>query len=592
MFQKARLKRLGIAGGALAVAAGFAAATALAVAPASAHTAPNNSARTTTPIKHLVVIYDENISFDHYFGTYPNAANTDGTKFVAAKGTPKVNGLTPALLNHNPNQYNPQRMSPDEAITCDQNHNYGPEQKAVDGGKMDAFVQNTSKDTCTGAFNDAGEAMDYYDGNTVTAMWNYAQNYAMSDNSWDGTYGPSTPGALDVISGQTHGVKSYDPTTGTVNPKQTATPDSYTVASPDKNGVGTVINDPDPVYDDCADSNHTSTNALGGMTGKNVGDLLNQQGVTWGWFQGGFTPTTTAKASSTGYAVCGATHTNVGGASVVDYSPHHNPFAYYKSTSNPHHLRPSSESKIGYTDQANHQYDLTDFYSAIQHGNIPAVSFLKAPEYQDGHANYSDPLDEQTFLVNTINKLEQSPEWSSTAVVISYDDSDGWYDHVAPKTTNSSTDSANDSTICTDAAAHGVKALGGYADRCGPSQRLPMLVISPYAQQNHVDHTLTTQPSVVKFVEQNWKTGAIGDSSFDKTAGSLSGFFNFSHPQNREVLLNPSTGAVSKVIPVKPGNGNGGHPGKPSFPTHPGKPAHPGKPTHPGKPGFFPWFPW
>ena len=557
MFQKARLRRLGITGGALALAAGFAVATAFAVAPADARPVRDNSAHTTTPIKHLVVIYGENVSFDHYFGTYPTAANTDGTPFKAAAGTPKVNGLTPALLTSNPNAYNPQRLTPAQAVTCDQNHSYKPEQAAVDNGAMDKFVENVSKDTCTGAYGEPGLAMDYYDGNTVTAMWNYAQNYAMSDNSWDGTFGPSTPGALDLISGQTHGVTSYDPKTGTTDPKPTAAADSYTVVDPNAKGVGTVINDPDPVYDDCADTNHTSSNALAGMSGKNVGDLLNEQGVSWGWFQGGFKPTTTAAASASGYAVCGATHTNVAGSSSVDYSPHHNPFEYYKSTSNPHHLPPASIDEIGHNGQANHQYDTSDFFTAVTHDKLPAVSFVKAAEYQDGHAAYSDPLDEQTFDVDVINALQKSPDWKDTAVVISYDDSDGWYDHVAPKITNSSASATNDTTVCTSAASKGVPALGGYQDRCGPSQRLPLLVISPYTRANTVDHTVTSQPSILRFIEDNWSTGRIGDASFDQTATSIASLFDFQHPQNRAVLLDDKTGAVSSVTPIGTGNGNG-----------------------------------
>ena len=80
-----------------------------------------------------------------------------------------------------------------------------PEQQAFDGGKMDKFVQFTNADTCTGQpilFGQPGLVMDYYDGNTVTALWNYAQNYAMSDNNYDTNFGPSTPGALNVISGR------------------------------------------------------------------------------------------------------------------------------------------------------------------------------------------------------------------------------------------------------------------------------------------------------------------------------------------------------------------------------------------------------
>ena len=403
----------------------------------AADAASYHPARTTTPIKHVVVIFGENISFDHYFGTYPNATNADGTPFTAARHTPKVNGLSKKLLTDNPNAYNPKRLAPSQALTCDQNHGYGPEQKAVNGGKMDKFVENTETDKCTGQpvlFGEPGLVMDYYDGNTVTGLWNYAQHYAMSDNSFDTVYGPSTPGAINLISGQTHGGQAVDPKTGT------PTTDAYAVQSPDANGIGTITNDPDPDYDDCSNNNGKSTNNLAVMHGQNVGDLLNQRNVTWGWFQGGFKPTGTAN----GKAVCGASHPNVGGIAANDYSPHHEPFEYYKSTANPKHLPPSSVAAIGHTDQANHQYDTSDFDAALAANNLPAVSFLKAGEYQDGHAGYSDPLDEQAFVVKELNQLQKSKEWSSTAVVLAYDDSDGWYDHVKSPTVNGSQDAALD----------------------------------------------------------------------------------------------------------------------------------------------------
>ena len=523
----------------LLIATAVAAAGSLALAAcgtggsgAASLSAASSPVRTTTPIKHVVVLFDENISFDHYFGTYPKAANTDGTKFVAKRHTPRVNGLTKKLLNDNPNQYNPKRLTHEQPLTCDQDHGYSSEQKAVDAGKVDKFVESTGHDTCTGMpplFGEPGLVMDYYDGNTVTALWNYAQNYALSDNSWDTVFGPSTPGALNLISGQTHGAYAVNPVT------HEKVSDSYVVAAPDKNGVGTVINDPDPAFDDCSDNNHTSKNNLAVATGKNIGDLLNQKKVTWGWFQGGFRPTGTAN----GYSVCGATHPNVGGVPVVDYSPHHSPFEYYESTSNPKHLPPSSVAAIGHTDQANHNYDLTDFDSALKAGNLPAVSFLKAPEYQDGHAAYSDPLDEQQFVVSTINKLQKSSAWKSTAVILAYDDSDGWYDHVAPKILNGSSDAATDqSALCGKA-----KVAGGYQDRCGPSQRLPLLVVSPYAKVNHVDHHYTEQTSILKFIEDNWRVGRIGDASFDARAGDLNGLFDFRRPRAGNLFLDPKTGA-------------------------------------------------
>ncbi|MEZ0093121.1 phospholipase C [Streptacidiphilus sp. EB129] len=505
---------------------------------------------TATPIKHLVVLYDENVSFDHYFGTYPQAANTDGVPFTAAKHTPakQVNNLVNSgLLTTNPNLYPPKRLTSSQVMTCDQNHNYLPEQQAYDGGKADLFVQKTSKDTCSGGlFGAPGLAMDYYDGNTTTALWNYAQQYTLGDNSFSSTYGPSTPGALNLIAGQTHGVISVSGTGSTTNPVQTPTPDSYTVHSPNAQGVGTVIGDPDPAYDDCADGDHTSGSPLAEMQGKNVGDLLNAKNVTWGWFQGGFTPSTPYTGAAGSYAKCGGTtHTNVGGAAVEDYSPHHNPFAYYASTSNPHHVAPASQAEVGHNGQANHNYDLSYFDKAVAKNQLPAVSFVKAAEYQDGHAGYSDPIDEQNFLVKEINALQKSPSWSSTAVVIAYDDSDGWYDHVYHTPTNGSTDTTQDAAAC----QAGKAAAGGYADRCGPGPRQPLLVISPYAKTNHVDHTFTTQASITKFIEDNWRTGRLGDASFDAKAGSLGSAFDFGDPNNKQVLLN-TNGTVASVKPI------------------------------------------
>ncbi|WP_326943986.1 alkaline phosphatase family protein [Amycolatopsis sp. NBC_01307] len=538
MDTRPRRRRRGLLGaGALASVAVLAVATGSAATTAEAqplHPYPAQRIPTSTPIKHVVVIFGENIAFDHYFGTYPNAANTDGTPFQAARNTPKVNGLDHKLLTDNPNAYNPKRLTHEQALTCDQNHNYGAEQAAFNGGKMDKFVEKTETDKCTGQpvlFGEPGLVMDYFDGNTVTGMWNYAQHYSLNDNSFDANFGPSTPGAINLVSGNTHGVQAVNPVT------HEPVSDAYAVQSPDANGVGTMINDPDPAWDDCSDKNHTSTDNLATMHGRNVGDLLNQRHVTWGWFQGGFRPT----GSANGYAVCGTTHANIGGAAAVDYSPHHEPFQYYPSTANPKHLPPSSVQAIGQTDRANHQYDIADFNDSLQAGSMPAVSFLKAPEYQDGHAGYSDPLDEQQFVVSEVNKIQQSPDWRSTAIVLAYDDSDGWYDHVSSPVINGSHDASQDQAVCTAKKT----TLGGYADRCGYGPRLPLMVISPYSKVNHVDHTLTDQTSVLKFIEDNWFAGRIGDSSYDSRANSMSNMFNFWWPQASKLTLDPKTGAVA-----------------------------------------------
>src|SRR6201982_3903256 len=164
---------------------------------------------TATPIRHLVVVFQENVSFDHYFGTYPNATNPAGEPpFHALRGTPTVNGYTGALLTNNPNlnpangtaATNPFRLDRSQAVTADQNHDYTAEQKAFDAGLMDLFPASVGSPATNKALN-----LGYYDGNTVTALWNYAQHFAMSDNSYSTTFGPSTPGAINLISGQTNG---------------------------------------------------------------------------------------------------------------------------------------------------------------------------------------------------------------------------------------------------------------------------------------------------------------------------------------------------------------------------------------------------
>ena len=122
--------------------------------------------------------------------------------------------------------------------------------------------------------------MGYYDGNTTTALWNYAQYYAMNDNSYGTTFGPSTPGALNVVSGQTDGVIQN------IN-------SDYAVV-PDGNGGYSLVSDTDPVGDVCSGSSQVQ------MGGQNVGDLLTAAGVTWGFFEGGFDLTITNPNGTTG----------------------------------------------------------------------------------------------------------------------------------------------------------------------------------------------------------------------------------------------------------------------------------------------------
>lgn len=504
-------------------------------------------------IRHVVVLYQENVSFDHYFGTYPHALNPLGEPlFKPLPGTPRVDGYTEQLLKENPNNLNPEngkgrsnpfRLDRSQAATADQSHAYHAEQQAFDHGKMDLFPASVGHPDGPrvpgkhpGVLATSGLTMGYFDGNTVTAYWNYAQHFAMSDHQFDATFGPSTPGAINLISGQTNGVVNDQNAQGSM--------------LPDGNGGFSLIADPEPEDDICS----STSNGQVHMTGRNIGDLLSAANISWGFFQGGFDLSLVNPNGSTG---CRRNTTSkFTDVTARDYVPHHEPFQYYKSTANPKHVRPSSPSVVGMNHDggANHQYDTHDFFEAVKAGNFPAVSFLKAPAYEDGHAGNSDPLDEQHWVVAVINFLQNQPEWNHTAVIIAYDDSDGWYDHVTAPTTNGSQtagDALDGAGKCGDGetALPGVNSSTLHAQgRCGPGPRLPLLVISPWAKANYVDHTFTTQPSIIHLIEDLYLNGErLGGGSFDAKSGSLLGMFDFSkgRPRNaHKLILNPDTGLV------------------------------------------------
>ncbi len=514
------------------------------------------STPTSTPIKHIVVIFQENVSFDHYFGTYPHAANLAGEPpFHALGNTPTVNGLSGTLLTNNPTALNtanadgatnPFRLSPAQASTADQDHDYTPEQQALHFGMVDLYPAFTGAGgTASGApapanspaiFTTSGLVMGYYDGNTVTALWNYAQYFAMSDNSYNTGFGPSTPGALNLISGQTNGVIANLNGTGD--------------ETDDGHGGLTVIADPDPIGDVCSPPTANQVT----MGGKNIGDALNAAGVTWGFFSGGFDLGVTNSNGTTGCSR--STTSSVTNVKKKDYIPHHQPFQYYASTANPTHARPTSQNTIGHAgDAANHQYDINDFFVAAGASNLPAVSYLKAPGYQDGHAGYSDPIDEQQFVVHVLNYLQSLPEWRDTLVVIAYDDSDGWYDHQMPPIVNQSS-GLDDALTGANACGNGLTALPGVQTgvthaqgRCGYGPRLPLLVVSPWSKSNYVDHTVTDQTSILRFVEDNWLGGQrLGQGSFDSIANPIDNMLDFSKTTPNPKLLLDITGQPPRIL--------------------------------------------
>ena len=390
--------------------------------------------------------------------------------------------------------------------------------------QMDQFVQSVGTDggthnpgggtTSGGALCDPKIVMDYYDGNTVPALWNYAQHFSMSDNSFGTTFGPSAPGAINVTSGNTGGVDTAHEANNPSVASSTA-PDAD--ITPDGSNGFSLTSDAQPYWDDC------STRDAVALKGTNIGDELNAAGLSWGWFQGGFAPTTTfsvaAAAVSPGQSTAKFTPDEFSGTFAGKVVPTgasnqalcdavHPVGVALGETAAVAHLRlqgrlhrppravpvlrddgQPAPPRSGEPRRHRHRHAAHGRRrAAVRHGEpqlrherlrqsrrsdhgrhaaasaLPAVTYLKAPGYQDGHAAYSDPADEQQFIVREINALEKTPDWSSTAVIISYDDSDGWYDHVYSGVVNGSLSPADN---LTNTVKGPINAANPTSQQCG-----------------------------------------------------------------------------------------------------------------------------
>ncbi len=263
---------------------------------------------------------------------------------------------------------------------------------------MDKFVENTGGGSCA----DKTIVMDYYDGNTLTALWNLAQHFAISDQHFGSTFGPSTIGAINIVSGNTHGVQ---PVGAGEN--------------------GTMIANSQP-----------AARRLLDQQGRGPGDVQRPQHrrpderrpASRG--AGSRAASGRRRGTANGDAVCAGAGNERRGreGQRLPPAPRAVPVLRLDRQPAPRAAVLGGRDRLRPT-QANHQYDLKDFDAALAAGNLPQVSFLKAISAEDAHPGYSGPLDEQHFVVRVLNELQQSPEWASTAVFLAYDDSDGWYDH-------------------------------------------------------------------------------------------------------------------------------------------------------------------
>lgn len=406
-------------------------------------------------INHVIVVYQENWSFDGLYGKFPGAnglANAETVTQVDKSGVPyttlpQTDPHIPAGLPVQPFDVS-QYVAPDQK-TRDLIHRYYQEQYQLDGGKMDKFV----------AWSDAaGLVLGYYDAANMPEG-KLAQQYVMADNFFHAAYGGSFLNHFWLVCGCTptwpdapaSKIARLD-ANGNLIADGAVTPDGYAV------NTSFSINAPHP-------ANITDPAQLvPNQTMPNIGDQLSEKGVSWAWYAGGWNDA-------------------LAGHPDPLFQFHHQPFAYFKSYAD------------GTAAKAQHLKDEQDFLAAVNSNSLPAVSFVKPLGPDNEHPGYASLLRGQQHVADLVHAVQNSAAWQDTAIIITYDENGGRWDHVAPPS----------------------------GDRWGPGTRVPAIIISPFAKRGFVDHTQYDTTSILKFIEKRWHLKSLGER--DKDANDLSNAF-------------------------------------------------------------------
>ncbi len=452
------------------------------------------SAQTPTginKINHLIVIYQENWSFDGLYGSLPGAnglANDAGkVAQVDKSGTPYTTLPQPINTNLNPpapdsrfptnlpvQPFDASKYIAANQITPDLIHRYYQEQYQIDGGKMDKYV----------AWSDAaGFAMSYYDASNMPEG-KLAQQYTIADNFFHSAFGGSFLNHMWLICACT-------PTWPNAPAKKVAQLDANGVmvkdgaVTPDGHVINTsfTVNNPHPanIID--------TTQLVPNQTLPTIGDRLNDKNVSWAWYSGGWNDALAGKADP-------------------NFQYHHQAFAFFANYAD------------GTPGKAQHLKDETDFTASLQNNSLPAVSFIKPIGANNEHPGYTDLLKGQQHVADLVTAVQNSPYWADTAIVITYDENGGRWDHVAPPT----------------------------IDKWGPGTRVPAIIISPYARKGYVDHTQYETVSILKFIETRWGLPALGTR--DAAAGDLTTAFDFSQQSGATAQATSTPGAAMAATPA------------------------------------------
>ncbi|HLI95972.1 MAG TPA: alkaline phosphatase family protein [Candidatus Baltobacteraceae bacterium] len=424
-------------------------------------------------IKHIFVIYQENRSFDAEFGTFPGA-NGIWSAQARAHGFAQIDPITHRSVT-------PFRLT-DPDVYYESNAR-DVQLQAFDGGKMDRFVaaqgsavmQEEKSATPAQRFSVGAESMYHIDCAAIPYLWAYAKRFTLFDNFYQALRGPSTPSNVEIIAAQ-NGLTEYarnpktrapnasdpgdpifvdlDPAFGPYNPaqppKKTQLNQRYAnvLLTMQRKDVGAVTQDTGEVRED-----------------KAVIAKLNGAAIPWRWYEEGY-----------------ATPRHIGLIA--------------------HHLAPQY---FGYVvknrSMVSNMRDVTAFYDDLALGRLPdrGVFYVKGGSHNtlglrpanhdpyvqkhflgdDDHPGYTDSQISEAFVASTVSAIARSKYWKDSAIVITWDDLGGFWDHVTP----------HNFETCPD------------GHPCGDGARVPAIVISPYGKTGVIVHDLNDQDSVIKFVE-------------------------------------------------------------------------------------------
>jgi phospholipase C len=416
-------------------------------------------------IKYFIIIFQENWSFDSLYGTFSdvnglNSAPVENTRQVDTKGIPYR--FLPPCVNTNTNKvyseipslpnapFNLEPYIPPNRATGDLVHRFYQEISQINGGKMNAFAN----------YSDAkGLSMSYYD-ISQTRLGKLSQQYTICDNFFHSCYGGSMCGVIWLFSARMPTwPQAPKELIAKVRPDGTLIKDG--VASAD----GYAINDAQPFYPPYQ-AGIPDKHRVPPQSHPTIGDLLTQKGISWGWFAEGWDDALNGHPAPT-------------------FEFHHQAPSYFKQ------FAPGTQAR------KDHLLDLNTFYELLDQGNIPAISFIRSLDKNSMHPGDSNLATGLEWTADLVERIQNSSIWNECAIVISYDENGGRWDHVPPP----------------------------QIDEFGPATRIPTVIISPYAKRQFVDHTCYETVSILKFIEQRWGIPPL--TSRDAQANNLLNAFDF-----------------------------------------------------------------